>query len=674
MSFLTPMFLVALAGMAVPVLIHLLTRDRIRRVEFSTLRFFVRTSSRVLRRKRFREMLLLLLRAAVCGLLAAAFARPLLRDDEDGSETVRARTARVILADVSASMARGGSPRALKDAAREALESLSPGTDAAAVLTFAETVKIEAPLAKDFARASQAVESLQTTCEATNIPQALRWADAQLRRARASKREIVLISDLQRTGWQHLKEDFKLAPGVKLTVRGIRVEATGPQVAVGGASFPETTVLDKEPVPLSVQLVNYSADPVKGVEVRFVLGDKPRTRKVNLRGRGTATATFRYVFETPGDNPGHVDVAGAAALYFNTRVIPKIKVVLVDGGRRAGRASNAAFYVETAMAPGMDVASPFECRTRGPGEVTPADLRDAQAAVLVNVPSAAPAVRRALRELLRRGGGLWWMPGDRVKAAAFARDFAEIAPCKLRKVRTGRLQQTGGYGAALGSIDYHHPIFEIFSHPRHGDLSLPKFRQYWEVTDSQLAQVLAKFDDNRPAVLARQVDGGVTMMLATCPDAAWTNFARQTTFLPYVWQTLKYLAARTEEKTTYLVGDSLPVPEKHQLVAPGGKADEAGRFAARQPGFYTLKAPDGRHVTTFAVNRDPAESDPTTVAADEIVQAVERPAEAGRLAAANDDQDDGPATDDLGLWWWVVVSIAVLLAAELLLGNRTLRH
>ncbi len=55
MSFANPYFLVALAGVAAPVLIHLLTRDRMQRAAFSTLRFFAKGAKTVVRRKKVQE-------------------------------------------------------------------------------------------------------------------------------------------------------------------------------------------------------------------------------------------------------------------------------------------------------------------------------------------------------------------------------------------------------------------------------------------------------------------------------------------------------------------------------------------------------------------------------------------------------------------------------------------
>jgi len=80
-TFANPLYLVGLAGAALPLLIHLLTRDRVQRVVFPSLRFFVRTARASLVRRRFEEMLLIALRCVVCALLAVAFANPLFARD-----------------------------------------------------------------------------------------------------------------------------------------------------------------------------------------------------------------------------------------------------------------------------------------------------------------------------------------------------------------------------------------------------------------------------------------------------------------------------------------------------------------------------------------------------------------------------------------------------------------
>ena len=79
MGLLTPLFLVALAGIAVPVIIHMIQREKKNVVEFPSLMFLRRIPYQSVRRRHIRNWPLLLLRLAALALIVAAFARPFLR-------------------------------------------------------------------------------------------------------------------------------------------------------------------------------------------------------------------------------------------------------------------------------------------------------------------------------------------------------------------------------------------------------------------------------------------------------------------------------------------------------------------------------------------------------------------------------------------------------------------
>ena len=79
MSFLTPLFLVALAGLAIPVLIHLIQRERKNVVQFPSLMFLNRIPYQSVQRRRIRHWMLLLMRLAALALIVLAFARPFFR-------------------------------------------------------------------------------------------------------------------------------------------------------------------------------------------------------------------------------------------------------------------------------------------------------------------------------------------------------------------------------------------------------------------------------------------------------------------------------------------------------------------------------------------------------------------------------------------------------------------
>src|SRR5437763_10945348 len=76
MSFIQIGFLTALGALAIPILIHLVFRQRARRADLGTLRFLRIVLAQNARRRHVMRWLLLALRLACVGLIAFLFARP----------------------------------------------------------------------------------------------------------------------------------------------------------------------------------------------------------------------------------------------------------------------------------------------------------------------------------------------------------------------------------------------------------------------------------------------------------------------------------------------------------------------------------------------------------------------------------------------------------------------
>src|SRR5512146_1172999 len=103
MNFLAPAFLAGLAAIAVPVIIHMIHRERRVVVEFPSLMFLQRIPYRSVRRQKLRHILLLVLRCIAIALLVSAFARPFFERRHTAVSTTGAREV-VVLLDRSASM------------------------------------------------------------------------------------------------------------------------------------------------------------------------------------------------------------------------------------------------------------------------------------------------------------------------------------------------------------------------------------------------------------------------------------------------------------------------------------------------------------------------------------------------------------------------------------------
>jgi hypothetical protein len=649
MTFLHPFLLAGLAGMAVPVIIHILTRDRIRRVEFSTLRFFVRASEKVLQRKRLREMLLLALRMAFCALLAIAFARPLLQKiDADGAASITARHAHVILLDNSASMATQHAA-ALKQA-RETASSLS-ASDAAALITFAGHPHEVVPMTKTTRAIPAAIDDLQPGQGGTDLAAALKLADRILERTVAPKKKITLISDMQRSAWRRFKGQWKLSSGAQLEIRPIKHEDEIGNIGIVEADVPAKSVLDKLPRAISVRIANFSDRRQDDVEVTLTINDeKIGTQKIAIRSNASVPVRFRHTFETIGDHPGSVSIAAEDWIpadntyYFNARIVPKIRILIVTSNAGSGR------YLQYALEP-PGANSPFAARLVGVSQVKPEDIADAMVVIAADLHQVEPPFAEAIHALLQRGGGLFFVPGNTVVAERFNQTFADMSPAKLRRKRVSL--SAGGKGKAIGwtQIDFEHPIFEVFQRPHHGDLSSPRFSRHWEVTDSQLSRVLARYDDGTPALLERQIGQGISLLLTSSLDGEWNDLPVESgaIFVSFIHQTMRHLAFRGDTRANFTIGEQPPTD------AP-----------ITAPGIYT----SGEE--KYVVNIDLHEGDPTPLSPEELTAAIV-PAP-GEVWQTNQQSKAIDRKDERGIWWYILAFGVLLLFAELSLGNSTVRH
>jgi hypothetical protein len=218
MTFLNPLFLLGLLAASIPVLIHLLTRRRPKRVEFSSVEFLREVRLTELRRFRLREWLLLLLRVLAVACLALALARPALRGSASAG---KGSTTALLLVDRSFSMrAREGERTLFKRAqarALEVLDALEAG-DRVQVMAFdaAPTALFPDPV-EDHGRARAAIESLEPSGAVTDLEAAISGALEALSRSPSLHRELYVFTDLQRAGLGRQTPDRALPAGLRVT-------------------------------------------------------------------------------------------------------------------------------------------------------------------------------------------------------------------------------------------------------------------------------------------------------------------------------------------------------------------------------------------------------------------------------------------------------------------------
>src|SRR5262249_27615297 len=122
MSFLNPFLLLGSLTLAIPVLIHLVRREKSEIIPFSSLMFLLKVPKRSIRQQKIKNLLLMALRLLILALLVGAFARPYLTQPANTPVNASSRRGTVLMLDTSYSMRYGNNFDRLKAEARKRID------------------------------------------------------------------------------------------------------------------------------------------------------------------------------------------------------------------------------------------------------------------------------------------------------------------------------------------------------------------------------------------------------------------------------------------------------------------------------------------------------------------------------------------------------------------------
>jgi len=669
-QFLAPLFFAALAGLAIPVLLHLTQREKKQIIRFPSLMFVRRIPYQSVRRRKIQNWLLLMVRMAALAMIIFAFARPLLDSSNVPAGGANAREV-VVLLDTSYSMGFGDRWTRAQAAARDQIAKLT-ASDRGSVVLFGSGADIQLRSTAERSRLQASVDSATPSPSSTRFSPALKVAGSILAESTLPKREVVIISDFQRGGWRG-EEGAKLPEGTTLTPVPVQGPADKPNLTVTGVTFARSSFSDQQRLVVTAGITNRTEQPVKGSSITLEVGGLTvGTKPVAVEG-GSSTSVVFDAFTVSGKNMrASVKLAAdalAADNTFNFVVSPiePVHITVVDRGNAA-----SALYLTRVLSIGT--TPKFEAVVRQGDAISDDDLRRSAVIVLNDVEVETPLARRLAR-YVEQGGGMFVATGPR---ARWPQDV-DTLPATIGQP----VDRTRGDAARVGALEYGHPVFEPFRAPRSGDFSSIPVYGYRNLTATQGSQVLARFDAGTPAVLERTVGRGRVMLWGSTLDVSWSDLPTKPVFLPFIHQTVRHLAGYTEPEPWLTVGQVLnasavtargPAAQRVVLTPSGRRLplDDEGTdvLELTEQGFYEIRGDANQADAIVAANVDPAEADLTPMDPREITAAA---------VGAGDGSASGPAGVPLTpeakeknqrLWWYLLVAGILLLGADTLLSNR----
>lgn len=641
-------FLLALAGLAIPLILHFTHRSRPQLANLGSIRFLREILERTRNRRRILRWLLLALRVAFVGLLALLFARPYLPQRTTGG----ADQFVAVLIDASGSMRLNRDRRPLFDHAREAAEEI--------VVQVPPQAQVQSALFADRVMPIEFDElpEQEPTFAVTDYAAALRWAADAVRQSSAREKHVHLVTDLQRSGLEW-SAAATLPPDVVLHVHDVKgadannvaVSTATPQrlvVRPGQSTVVDATISNFGPFTLSETLVTLTLRrenlPVR-IEKRITVAagaaehvqfDVP----VLEAGLWQGTVSIEAIDDLMADNVAHLAILAA----------PPHRVLLVDGDVRDAAYLCETYFLNLALrlAPTGETAdaSPYAPDRAAADEPLP-DLTPYTVVALANVSGMSVGDARRLGEFVRGGGGLLIFGGDRMTPEGCrTQSEAGLLP---GAITVNRLAED--LPLRIDAWDRSLSLFKPFADPQHGDLRRVMFRGCTPIAPSADAEVLASFGDGAPALVEQPLGEGRVLWFASACDLEWSDWPRGSLFVPLVHQMLGRLTG---------LNDGGPV-----RLATAGAGGRATPGVIQEGGVWHVVNIDPRESETQRCLESELRmrfADPTASSAADIDAERTAPPESSVASAWEFRRNE--------IWHWLVVALVAIASLEFVVGNR----
>ncbi len=587
-DFANPWMLTGLVAAFVPLLVHLLTRQRAPSVPFTALAFLMSRNVHRARALRVREWLLVAVRMAAIALVALALAKPLVPTLGADATVIAGGgpISLVLLVDDSMSMmsrdAEGQTrfARAQRRAWR-LLERLPQGSEAALVLTGKPARVLEYRLTDDLHSVARDLEAAKHHPRADDAQRAIGLATQLMRSANHPDRRIVLIGDLQAAGWRDVTLPFDSAGSAAAAEPPVRFEAQ----RIGEPVRANTAIVDAraEPAPdqgahqvrIDVEISHQGDEPFRGhATVRvgerelkswIEIAPGARLKRSWLVSGMSEFAEVRLPDDDlPADNSRLIRLEGGAA----------VRVALIDGAPRPLPREDEVFFASRALELGVERAGELAVDTLHVSGLQAADLSSYDVVVLANVSDLSASLRDGLMGLVERGKGVLITMGDNLPADA-NETFGALLPARVAGVRAAsnalhageaiRAEAAEAGGRPESSI---RALRLALAGPTSKGLLAAKVWRHVLVepsADVDRATVL-RLASGAPVLLAWTSGRGMIALWTTSLDRDWTDLPLQPAFLPMLRRLVLTLGATAAgpRRLPLLPGEIASVPRHPQ--------------------------------------------------------------------------------------------------------------
>jgi hypothetical protein len=705
MTFMNPLLLLGAMGVALPILAHLLNRQKVKRTDWAAMQFLNRSVRVRSRQLRLRDLLLLLLRCLAIACLAFALARPATNNTNGAWLPGEDRAGVIIALDASYSMAHSNGSATRFERAIERVgvisEHFQPGDPVSLILLGSEHRVVLRNVAYDRERFIETLEQLEASPEPLDLDNVPKQLQVMAEDMDALQKEVYIVSDMQTQDWGKVSTQLHDALkdlGERASVFVVPVSGGDENLAVTGLDLVSGELRKGSVARYRATVKNCGSNPASNVDVQCRVDGVLIDRKaipVIVPGASETVSLF-VPFYSAGSMRITAEITGDALSTDNVRrtvavVRDRVSVLCIDGSSGdAGRLIRAALMARDHG--GEDEG--YVVRTVQWPSFPTQNLEQADVVILADVPEISAEQAWQLSRFVRMGNGLVWFAGDQVKINAWNK-LSGTGPNALLPASLGPVVETRdsqGIGKPLDPSMPDHTVCRPLESLPEDLLSETRLlkRIAVEPADSSFS-LLNLAGSHSPVLLEHSLGRGHVFMFTTSAQPSWNNMAMTPVFPMLMQQIVTYLAGREFEQP-HIVGDALSLtyvdqPDATDAVfdTPSDKTitvtvrEHRNQYVAllersREAGFYVARVSVQAPGMPVAVNVNTRESDVGCLSEAELEESLKDTGITVSATEADLAANIEAARTVQSSWRFFMLAGLALLILEGLFADRILRR
>ena len=559
MTFLNPAVLFGLLAASIPVLIHLFNLRKLKKIEFSTLRFLKELQKNKIRKIKLKQWMLLVLRIMIILLLVTAFSRPTLEGISIGGTTSAAKTTALFILDDTFSMSvvdqDGSYFNQAKQTIKNLLTQFEEGDEAALILVSSQPNEIN--LTTNLSKLENELAELNISYTTNELNNALVKAAQVISASENFNKEIYLMTDFQK-GRLAAEENLEdLGEMLKENVKLYSFNYSGKEVYNIALSELKvnTSILEKnKPVSFSVNVNNYSNQPADNTIVSlYIDGKRSAQQTVNIQPGATQTVNM----EAPVKATGYVDVFAEIeeddVLHDNKRFtsgfIPeKINILLLYNSEEDSK------YVKLALS-SSSTSENFAINSKRLSQIPGLPLNNFNVIFLLG--SNLPSGVNKIKDFLNNGGGVVLFPGSVSNLAGFSNLLTSLGlPAATQLIKLDE----AGQPFEFEKVEFEHPLFKnIFLDKEKTKIESPQIYSYYRIQTKGKGKNIITLVDGSSFMSEYSVSEGKVFLFNSSPVITWSDFPLKSIFAPLVNKSVFYLSSKNKSKAGFLAGEKINV-------------------------------------------------------------------------------------------------------------------